>query len=486
MPAPNWLTWHRDVFERARIERKPVLLSISASWCQACREMDATSYADPDVVRVLAERFLAIRVDADRRPDISDRYTLGGWPTTAFLTAEGDLVSGGTYIPVERMRNVLEQVASAVPARTDGLRERPAAGGLDHPHPAPDDSDDALTRIVLSQYDPAHGGFGTAPKYPLAAPLRLALHLYRAGGGERVAEIATRSLDAIGWGGLHDPMDGGFFHYAEHEDWTGPHTEKLLEINAALIDLWIDAAETFGDTRYAGRARDTVQYVQNWLADQGAGAWGGSQQADPEYYTSRAAGDRRSAPGVDRTLYARANGMMVSAALRAGRALRDESLGQFAIASLERILLTCYRPGAGVAHWFDEAAHVRGLLGDQVAVAAACLDAYDATGNIVYEMMAEELARYAMRVMWDEARGGFFDRSLPDEAECVGLMAQRLRPFVENCDAAVLLHRLAASSGENDFAERARATLAAASAGARDQGPQAAHHVLARVATRLR
>ena len=75
------------------------------------------------------------------------------------------------------------------------------------------------------------------------------------------------------------------------------------------------------------------------------------------------------------------------------------------------MLLACYRPGAGVAHCVDGEARVRGLLADQIAMAAASLDAFDATGNIVYEMMAEELAHYAMRTMWDERDGGFFDRA---------------------------------------------------------------------------
>ena len=90
----------------------------------------------------------------------------------------------------------------------------------------------------------------------------------------------------------------------------------------------------------------------------------------------------------------------------------DTALGEFALKSLERLVVACYRPGAGIAHCLDGSASVRGLLDDQIAMAAAHLDAHAATGNVVYEMMAQEPAHYAVRTMWDEDKGGFFDRSV--------------------------------------------------------------------------
>ena len=92
----QWLPWSAEAFERAARERKPVLLSITAAWCHACHEMDRTTYADPEVASLVRARFVAVRVDTDRRPDINERYNLGGWPTTVFLTERGDPLSGGT------------------------------------------------------------------------------------------------------------------------------------------------------------------------------------------------------------------------------------------------------------------------------------------------------------------------------------------------------------------------------------------------------
>jgi uncharacterized protein len=243
-----------------------------------------------------------------------------------------------------------------------------------------------------------------------------------------------------------------------------------------------------GSQRYADRAADALRYVQNWLADQVDGGWAGSQQADPAYYDAQAAAfdARRARPRVDRTLLASWNGAMASAALHAAHAFQDDTLGAFALTSLERALSVCYKPGQGVAHWVDRGARVGGLLEDQFAIAAACLDAHETTGNVVYEMMAEELARHAMRTMWDAGRGAFVDRAAPDAHDAIGLMRKPLVPFAGNCEAAMVLRRVAANSGNSEFTAAADSALAAVSGAVMAHGPQAAHYLLARRAARLR
>src|SRR6476661_10707934 len=113
MPDIHWLPWSAVPFARARAGRRPVLLSIVTGWSVACRAMDETSYADPAVVSLINTRFVAVRVDADRQPDISERYSLGGWPTTAFLTSDGAIAGGGTFVARDRMAAVLQKAAQA-------------------------------------------------------------------------------------------------------------------------------------------------------------------------------------------------------------------------------------------------------------------------------------------------------------------------------------------------------------------------------------
>ncbi len=471
----RWLPWGAAAFARARAEGRPVLLSIAAPWCESCLDMDRTTYADPAVASLVFDRFVPIRVNPDLRPDISDRYSLGGWPTTAFLTAEGEIIGGGTFVAADRMPSVLERVAEAFRSRQDELTA--VKTGSDVARADADVTDEDIAARVFETFDDEHGGFGTEPKFPLTAPLELALDLYRETQDAAMAHIVEVTLDGIGWGGLYDEIDGGFFRCAAARDWQQPHREKLLDVNASLLRMYVEASETLRVARYRERAGDVLRYVQTWLADQVDGGWSGSQQASRDYYTAA----RRDGPppGVDTVLYAGWNAQMVSATLRAAELLDDTALGEFALKSLERIVVACYSPGAGIAHCLDGRPAVRGLLDDQVAMAAAHLDAHAATGNIVYEMMAQELMHYAVRMMWDEEGGGFFDRSVPEAAERIGLMGERLKPFVQNCDAARVLKRLAGVKGDHNFGAQAEATLAAVAPQARHQGPLAAHYMLA-------
>jgi len=478
--AVDWLAWSADAFARARDEKKPVLLSIVAPWCATSARMDRTSYADDVVSTLVNDRFIPIRVDADRRPDISERYSLGGWPTTAFLTAEGMIVGGGTFVPVDRMPSVLERVLDAFTTRRDEMltNSQRTSTTTSARHPS---RDVELMSVVFDSFDREHGGFGTEPKFPFIAPLDLALATYGETQDAEMARIVETTLDAMGWGGLYDEVDGGFFRCAAACDWRRPHQEKLLIVNAQMLRLYVEAAEALKSARYNEKAADVLRYVQTWLADQADGGWSGSQHADDGYYALGADARRTTPPPpVDATFYAGWNAAMASATLRMAEVLDDVSLGEFALKSLERVLLGCYTPGGGVAHCLDERASVRGLLDDQIAMASAQLDAHGATGNIVYQMMAQELVHYALRTMWDDREGGFFDRSIPDDHDRVGLMGERLKPFVTNCEAVRVLRRLAETTGDREFDARADATLEAVAPLAASQGPLAAHYLLAR------
>jgi uncharacterized protein YyaL (SSP411 family) len=474
--AVAWLPWRAESFARARAEGRPVLLSIAPTWCGNSAEMDATTFADPEVAGLITAHFVAVRVDPDRRPDIAERYSLGGWPTTAFLTPDGDVLGGGTFIERRRLAEVLRRVSAAF---TPGSSLR-SARGPSAPAVAAGEkpSLERLIDLVAASFDPRHGGFGDAPKFPHAAPVRLALELYRDGRSQAHRDIAVTTLDAMGWGPLYDENHGGFFRYARRADWGEPNSEKLLDVNASLLDLYIEAAETLELGRYLERAADILRYVQSSLADQAGGGWAGSQRADPARAGDADHAASRPQPPIDQTLYTDWNAMMASSAIKAGRALNDPSLSEFAVRSLERIAMLCYRPGGGMAHYYDGQAQVRGLLDDQIAMAAAQLDAFEATGNIVYEMLAEELALHAVNLMWDGGDGGFFDR-IPDEAGDVGLLGERRKPFAANCAAARLLDRLGRIADKPRYGELAEQTLSAVGPRAAEQGPMAADYVLA-------
>ena len=462
--TPNaiaWLPWGSSAFSRARDQAKPILLSIVAPWSVGCREMDRVSYGDSRIAAAINHRFVPVRVDADHRPDVADRYDFGGLPTTAFLSADGRVLGGGTFVPPDRLWDAVQRVARMTTGqRAPDLQVGPT-GDLSSPDPAaaPTDRDDAeLTRSIFDSFDDIYAGFGGVPKFPHTAPVRLALDLFGEFHDDLMLERASRTLDAMGWGGLYDETGGGFFRCAPEADWSGAVPEKLLTGNAALLDLYVYAGTVASNERWFARAVDLVHFIERKLIAAN-GAWRLSECAEPGRQFSDS------------------NAVTASAMLHAARVFDDEALGKRALDALERVLLSSYKPGAGVAH---SAAGVRGLLTDQVAMAAANLDAWESTGNVVYRMMAEELMHFALRTMWDDADGGFFDRAAADDDAEQGLLAGRLTPFVLNCEAAVVLRRLAEAVNDPQFAHHATAALAAVGGRAASQGPLAAHYLLAR------
>ncbi|HXM06749.1 MAG TPA: DUF255 domain-containing protein, partial [Candidatus Acidoferrum sp.] len=120
------MPWGAAAFERARSEDKPVLLSISAVWCHWCHVMDETSYSDSTAIAAINQRYVAIRVDNDRRPDVNARYNMGGWPTTAFLAPDGQILTGATYLPPHQLNRALEEIANFYASNKETIAERGA------------------------------------------------------------------------------------------------------------------------------------------------------------------------------------------------------------------------------------------------------------------------------------------------------------------------------------------------------------------------
>ena len=514
MPAAEsivWLAWGADAFARAAAEQKPILLFIGTAWCRWTAEMDRFSYRDARVVRLVADRFLPVRVDAERRPDVSARYTLDGWPTTAFLTPDGDLLGGGTYLDADALTAVLIDVAEAFtgrravidaraaavrtaaapagkPGRTAGVLRTPGdaddpAGWNDAAGPGDDAGLDAgagrwLHDLLLARFDATWAGFGDGAKRVAADALAAVLPRCRGTGGPDLTRIVTRTLDAMVGGGLWDPVDGGFFRYCAGRDWSGPAPEKLAAPNARLIDLYLAASALFDRIDYAERARAIIRFAHGALSDSEGGFFASQGGApDPDRP------DRSPAPGqgaIDRTVYTDATAIMASAYVRAASMLDDPSLLEFAARSVDRVVMESYERGAGVGHTAAGNPVPRGLLGDQVMASTALLDLYEATGQPVYLDMPRELTAYCHRNLWSET-GGFADRdpTLRGADAAVGLLRDPIYPLDLNCRAVMVLARLAGLAGEPAYLDLARRTLALQTPVYRDLGLAGAAYVLA-------
>ena len=474
--GPAWAEWATATFLRAHRLGRPILLLLTTRWTTgAAALVDGLLGAAP-VARLVDERFIAIRVDADERPDIAERYTVHGWPTLAFLTPAG-LPLGlwpGDEVDAGRLASTLDAVSQryarerpvldrAIPAAALGAQPSPATRGA-----LPDaDATAAMTAMLVGGFDRIHGGFGAGPKFPHASALEFALVETARGAPTPLADIALASLDAMAEGGLRDRHHGGFHRACAGHDWSAPDTAVLLDVQADMLRLYSDAALVLGATRYRDVAAELSAFVRREMPLPMPGfrlAW------------SAAARDRPA----DLLCFVGANARIASALIKAGVALDDGSLVELAVEVLERVVSEAYRPGAGLARVLDPRPRLRGLVDDQVAVSAALLEAAAATGRVAYADLAEEVMRSTMRRFWHADLGALGDR-VPTTAGAgdVGLLAMPFAPLAANCQAGSVLLALADRSQDTSLATLAVTILASFALVWREAGLEGAPYALA-------
>lgn len=284
----DWYPWGSEAFERARELARPIVVDIGASWCHYCHKMDEECYKNPEIARILNEKFISIRVDADRRPDVDARFQsavlqitgLSGWPLTVFLASDGGVFYGGTYFPLraEGSRPSFIQILTwaselykSGPEKRieegrrlrESLAARSSARGAENTNIS-----EILQKFaadLLDSADRRNGGFGDSPKflYPNALDfLFIAGDVYK---NTAARDFVKFTLSRMTGGGVYDLLGGGFHRYAVDERFEIPHFEKLLAQNAEMLMILARAAARFEDEGFLESARATAMYILETL-----------------------------------------------------------------------------------------------------------------------------------------------------------------------------------------------------------------------------
>ena len=288
----NWYPWNEEALNKAKVENKPILVSIGYSACHWCHVMERESFEDEATAKIMNENFINIKIDREERPDLDHIYMdavqaisgSGGWPLNVFLTPDAKPFYGGTYFPPQKAFNrpswqeLLQSITKTflekrheidsqaenltdhlLKANTFGQQKLTENETLTH-----EKTGDVFLNIMKSA-DKEWGGFGKAPKFPQSFSIQFLLRYYQVTKNEEALEQASLSIDKLIEGGIYDQVGGGFARYSTDTEWLAPHFEKMLYDNALLVAVLSEAFQLTKKERYKEVIDETIKFIQREL-----------------------------------------------------------------------------------------------------------------------------------------------------------------------------------------------------------------------------
>jgi uncharacterized protein YyaL (SSP411 family) len=310
------------------------------------------------------------------------------------------------------------------------------------------------------------------------------VHAYQATGNpffSGVAKDILRWMDE--W--LSDRERGGFYASQDADDsmdddgdyftWTREEVRAVLDPQEAEVAYLHYDINEIGEMHHNPAKnvlyeRASIQEIGRRLNLDTAKVTDLLAAAKQTMYAARL---QRPTPYVDKTVYAGWNGLCISAYFEAAKVLQMPSAREFALRSLDRVLAAAGQPNGGLLHviaYSDPNAELRevvGMLEDYAFVSGACLDAYEASGEMRYFSSARAIGDSMIAKFFDLVGGGFFDREAPERSAdaTLGVLGTRRKPFQDsptpagNPAAAIVLCRLHAYTREASYREKAEQTL---------------------------
>ncbi len=421
----DWFPWGADAFAEAGRRDVPVLISIGYSTCHWCHVMARESFSDPELAAFLNQRFVAIKVDREEHPEVDASYLSAasaftgnlGWPLTVFTTTRGRAFFAGTYFPPAPVgdrasfHQVLEAVSDAWSTRREEVEDNAAKvvealrGASDAATVSSDlpsgASLDGAVDLLAGFEDAEFGGFGSAPKFPIAPALRFLL------ARDRGTEVGLRTLERMASSPLRDPVEGGFFRYATRRDWGEPHYERMLYDNALLLDAYTRAWQLSGARWAAGAAEGIAGFLLEVLR-RPDGGFASAQDSESvvdgvrvegRYYTVSASARRMlEPPPVDGKVLTGWNGLAIAALARAGFAFDRLEWTDAARAAADFLLEHHRRPDGMLlrASLDDRVSEAFATLEDYGGLAGGLLALATTTGSADYAVAARDLVDLAI------------------------------------------------------------------------------------------
>lgn len=275
----DWFPWEDFALNKAKIENKPIFLSIGYSTCHWCYVMEKESFEDKEIAKILNENFISIKVDREERPDIDQIYInflflfsgKAGWPLNVFLTPDLKPFYGGSYFPKENFKYLILKISEIWKEKREEI-ERDAEEILGEikvyqKNITGNSPEDPLKLSIRAfeyyknNFDLNYGGFFGAPKFPMAPSLKFLLDYYKTSKDEESLKMVIHTLNNISMGGIADHLAGGFHRYSVDLEWKIPHFEKMLIDQFHLLELYLFLYQITNKEYYKNISKNTLNFL---------------------------------------------------------------------------------------------------------------------------------------------------------------------------------------------------------------------------------
>src|SRR5664280_1639519 len=483
----DWYAWGEEAFEKARLENKPIFLSIGYSTCHWCHVMERESFENEAIAALMNRDYVAIKVDREERPDVDRIYMTfvqattgsGGWPMSVWLTPELKPFFGGTYFPPENrwghpgFASLLTQIAQAWASDREKIEEsaRTVVEQLKkHVEVAPTRAGAAFEPGTMESafstfrhsFDSRLGGFGGAPKFPRVSVHHFLLRYYARTKNQEALDMVLLTLREMARGGMNDQLGGGFHRYSVDDRWFVPHFEKMLydQAQIAVSYLESDPHSEFTGKNILYQAHTVEETARHFSQPPGE-----VQTAlDRACSLLMAARAKRVRPLLDDKILTAWNGLMISAFAKGGAVLDDAGYAEAARRASEFVIGHLYDAPSGrlLRRYREGDAAIPGFLDDYAMFVQGLLDLYEAQFDRRHLEFAARLTEKQTELFEDPESGAFFSTAAGDHT-----LVLRVKEDYDGAEpsgnsvALMNLVRLARMTNRAAFAESAERTLAA-------------------------
>ncbi|GIV41285.1 MAG: hypothetical protein KatS3mg034_0595 [Vicingaceae bacterium] len=445
-PAKGQISWQPFTpqnLQNAAKQNKPLILHLAANWCHWCHVMEEKTYQNPQVVSYIQKNFIACREDHDQRPDLANKYREYGWPATIIFDPQGnEIFKQAGYIEANEFLEILKKIKSGQ------IKYKPSASSFTTNDTILRSKFQILTQGILEQIDTIKGGFDFFQK-------SVNYQMFEYAFNHQKQAVFKKWLNITMQNSLHllDTVWGGYYQYSTYGEWTNPHYEKLLSIQARYVKMNLWYFYVSDDSALFHAAIKTYQYCKRFLKQPDA-LYANAQDADlipgkkaHDYFRlPDKARLKKGIPHIDTNTYTANNARWAESIIWLYAFTGDSTYLNEALEIAQILIKKRQRPDGFYNHGSDN--DLTPALDVQLAIANLLLNLSQITGNNQY---VNQLAALLSKI-----KNKFYD------GQCL-LSFLPLKNYIspgcileENIEAARLFNIYGHMSGNMEFIEFAK------------------------------